>query len=72
MTQLTFEQEYRYKDDDEGIPVEVTLSYAGHSMGVWAKVDPGAAVCLFGTTGISVGAELNTKGQRIKGSKNPE
>jgi hypothetical protein len=47
MKQLTFAQEHQYADDDEGIPLEVTLSYAGYEVDVWAKVDPGAAVCLF-------------------------
>lgn len=47
MKQLTFDQEYHYKDDDEGIPIEVSLSYAGTTVEVQAKVDPGAAVCLF-------------------------
>lgn len=47
MKQLHFTQEIRYRDSDEGIPVQVTLSYAGTSLDVTAKVDCGAAVCLF-------------------------
>ncbi|MGH9799148.1 MAG: hypothetical protein ACRD82_02195 [Blastocatellia bacterium] len=39
--------------------------------GLFAALWP-SDLSIFGTTGISVGAELNTKGQRIKGSKNPE
>lgn len=56
MKQLTFDQEHQYADDDEGIPLEVTLSYAGNDVDVWAKVDPGAAVCLFSNeTGQKLG-----------------
>lgn len=47
MKQVSFDQEHQYADDDDGIPLEVTLSYAGYEIDVWAKVDPGAAVCLF-------------------------
>lgn len=47
MTQLSFAQEHRYPDDDTGIPLVVKLTYAGQSLEVRAKVDPGAAVCLF-------------------------
>ena len=47
MKQLTFDQEHQYANDDDGIPLEVTLSYAGYEVDVWAKVDPGASVCLF-------------------------
>ena len=46
-TQLTFSQHYRYKDDIEGITIPVTLRYDGEPLRVWAKVDPGASVCLF-------------------------
>jgi hypothetical protein len=47
MTQLEFAEEYRYKDDDAGIPIQVRLTYAGTTVEVTAKVDSGAAVCLF-------------------------
>ncbi len=47
MTQLNFAEEHRYKDDDKGIPIQVRLTYAGTTIEVTAKVDPGAAVCLF-------------------------
>lgn len=47
MKQVSFDQEHQYADDDDGIPLEVTLSYAGYEIDVWAKVDPGAAACLF-------------------------
>ena len=47
MTQLDFAEEHRYKDDKEGIPIRVKLSYGDKTIRVTAKVDPGAAVCLF-------------------------
>lgn len=47
MKQLTFAQEYHYEDDEEGIPISVTLTYGGKTRRMEAKVDPGAAVCLF-------------------------
>ncbi|MEP7338792.1 MAG: hypothetical protein ABI977_13735 [Acidobacteriota bacterium] len=47
MIQLSFTEEWRYDDDDEGIPIEVSLTYAGTTVEVQAKVDPGSAVCLF-------------------------
>jgi hypothetical protein len=47
MKQLSFSQEHRYKDDEEGIPVAVTLFYTGDSLDVTAKLDTGSAVCLF-------------------------
>ncbi len=47
MTQLTFAQEHRYPDDEEGISISVNLVYGNPAFRVDAKVDPGAAVCLF-------------------------
>lgn len=47
MIQLTFEQEHQYKDSEEGIAIEVTLCYEEQTFAAQAKVDPGAAVCLF-------------------------
>jgi len=47
MKQLNFAQEILYKDTEEGIPIEITLTYAGTSIDVTAKVDTGGAVCLF-------------------------
>lgn len=55
MKQLTFDQEHHYKDDDEGIPIEVSLTYAGTTVAVQAKVDPGSAVCLFS---LEIGLKL--------------
>ncbi|HMV49341.1 MAG TPA: retropepsin-like aspartic protease [Blastocatellia bacterium] len=47
MIQLSFAQEWHYDDNDDGISIEVGLVYVGTSIEVQAKVDPGAAVCLF-------------------------
>jgi hypothetical protein len=47
MKQLNFDQEYRYKDEDDGIPILVRLTYGGTRIEVTAKVDTGSAVCLF-------------------------
>lgn len=47
MTRLTFDEEFRYKDEEEGISLTVLLTYDDTSRRVEAKVDPGAAVCLF-------------------------
>ena len=47
MKQLNFDQEHIYPDDDDGISLEVELAYGSNAVEVWAKVDPGAAVCLF-------------------------
>lgn len=47
MKQLTFSQEHHYPDDEEGISVSINLVYGDQTYRVDAKVDPGAAVCLF-------------------------
>ena len=47
MKQLNFAQEILYKDTEEGIPIEITLTHAGTRIDVTAKVDTGCAVCLF-------------------------
>ena len=46
MKQLNFAEEHHYKDDDEGIPCAVYLTYGDVTIHTNAKVDPGAAVCL--------------------------
>ncbi len=46
-TQLIFTEEFRYRDDEEDIAIPVTLDYGSKSAIVSAKVDTGAAVCLF-------------------------
>lgn len=47
MQQLSFSEEVTYKDSEEGIPLEIRLTYAGTQLDVIAKVDTGSAVCLF-------------------------
>lgn len=47
MNQLNFAEEFFYKDDSQGISLPVKLTYAGTVIDVLAKVDTGAAVCLF-------------------------
>jgi len=47
MAQGAFDEEYRYKDDEEGISISVTLTYSGKTIRTDAKVDSGSAVCLF-------------------------
>lgn len=47
MTQINYHAELTYKEDETGIPVEIKLRYAGNNITVTAKVDTGAAVCLF-------------------------
>jgi hypothetical protein len=44
---LHFDYEFRYEDDDSGIPMSVKLIYGGLTIGTTAKVDPGSIVCLF-------------------------
>lgn len=59
MKQLTFAEEHNYKDDDDGIPFQVRLTYAGHSIEVTAKVDPGSAICLFShEVGLALGVPV--------------
>lgn len=59
MTQLTFDEEYRYKDDEEGIPISVTLTYGDRAIRTDAKVDPGAIVCLFThEVGVALGIPI--------------
>lgn len=47
MKELTFDYEHRYPDSEDGITLSVSLSYGNVTTRVEAKVDPGAAVCLF-------------------------
>lgn len=47
MKTLTFSQERRYKDDDQGIPLSIKVTYGAITIRVQAKADTGAAVCLF-------------------------
>ncbi len=59
MNQLSFAEEHRYKDDDEGIPISILLTYDGKTIRVAAKVDTGATVCLFShEDGIDLGVPI--------------
>jgi hypothetical protein len=46
MKELAFDQEFRYSDNEEGIPLSVSLTYGNITTRVEAKVDCGSAVCL--------------------------
>ena len=46
-TQLTFTEEFSYKDDPAGIAIPVMLACGENEAFVSAKVDTGAEVCLF-------------------------
>ena len=46
-TQLTFAEVFSYPDDPSGITLPVALMYSGKAIRITAKVDTGAAVCLF-------------------------
>lgn len=54
-TQLTFTEKLSYKDESSGINIGVMLSHGENDIFVSAKVDTGAAVCLFSR---EAGAEL--------------
>lgn len=59
MTQLTFNQKHRYPDDEEGISISIKLTYGDQTIRVDAKVDPGAAVCLFtNEVGLKLGIPI--------------
>jgi len=59
MKQITFDQEHRYPDDEEGISISIKLTYGDESFRVDAKVDPGAAVCLFShEVGLKLGVPI--------------
>lgn len=47
MKELAFDQEFRYSDNEEGIPLSISLTYGNIITRVEAKVDCGSAVCLF-------------------------
>ena len=46
-TQLTFAEVFSYPEDPSGITLPVALMYSGKAIRITAKVDTGAAVCLF-------------------------
>lgn len=57
--ELSFDFEYQYEDDEEGIPLPVKLTYGGRTVGTVAKVDSGAAVCLFShEEGVDLGVPI--------------
>jgi hypothetical protein len=57
--ELSFTYEYQYEDNADGIPLPVRLSYGGRTMNTTAKVDPGAAVCLFSQEdGLDLGVPI--------------
>ena len=57
--QLSFNEEYHHDDDETGISIPIILSYGAESQRVWAKVDPGAAVCLFShEQGLQLGVPI--------------
>ena len=59
MKQLNFAEEIHYEEDADGIPLRVLLTYAGSELEVTAKVDPGAAVCLFShEDGLDLGVPI--------------
>lgn len=57
-TQLTFTEKLSYKDEPSGINIGVILSHGKNDIFVSAKVDTGAAVCLFSR---EAGVELGIK-----------
>ena len=63
---LSFDYEHRYKDDDDGIPLLVKLSFGGQVVSVTTKFDPGATVCLFRReVGLELGLNIE-KGLPIR------
>jgi hypothetical protein len=59
MKQLEFTEEHRSADDDSGIPIRVKLAFVGREVEVTAKVDTGAAVCLFSQeAGLALGIQI--------------
>jgi hypothetical protein len=73
MKQLHFDEEHLYKDDDDGIPILVMLTYGETSIEVTAKVDTGSAVCLFShedglDLGVPVEQDIPTRLGGLAGS----
>jgi hypothetical protein len=66
MKLLSFDEEFRYKDDEEGISISVVLTYRGKTQRADAKVDPGATVCLFShEDGVKLGIPIE-QGEPIR------
>jgi hypothetical protein len=57
--QLTFSDEYHYREHPDGITLFVTLKYGEREIGTVAKVDTGAEVCIFSREeGVDLGLPL--------------
>jgi hypothetical protein len=57
--QLTFSDEYHYREHPDGITLFVTLKYGGREIGTVAKVDTGAEVCIFSREeGVDLGLQI--------------
>lgn len=66
MKLISFDEEFRYKDTEEGISIDVLLTYGGTTRSAEAKVDPGATVCLFSyEDGVKLGIPIE-QGEPIK------
>ena len=64
-THLTFAEAFLYPDDSSGITIPVVLIYGGKAIRISAKVDTGAAVCLFShEDGLKLGLPV-TQGMPI-------
>ncbi len=58
-TQLTFTERVSYQDESSGINIVVLLSHGEKDILAAAKVDTGAAVCLFSReAGLELGLEV--------------
>lgn len=56
---LPFDETYRYKDDEDGIIIPVSLTNGRVIVNTFAAVDTGAAVCLFSReTGEMLGLDI--------------
>jgi hypothetical protein len=66
---LTFEITYLYADSAEGIAIPVALFSAKGMYNTWAKVDPGAEVCLFtNEVGLRLGLDVERGIPKLLGS----
>lgn len=58
-TEISFSDEYRYEDHQDGITIMITLIYAERFIHTRAKVDTGAEVCIFShEIGINLGIPI--------------
>src|ERR1051326_650751 len=57
--QLSFTEEFSYRDDPSGITIPVVIAYEANEILVSAKVDTGADVCLFShENGLDLGIPI--------------